>query len=187
MCDELIAGRRASGAPGEDLLGRLIAARDGDERLSDAEVRDQVLIFLLAGHDTTAIALTFALYLLARHPAAQARAHAEVEAVLGDRTPGAADVERLIYTTMVLKEAMRLYPPAWGIGRRSATGDEIGGWEIPPGADVLVSPWVTHRHPGFWEAPERFDPERFTPEREAARHRHCVLPVRRPRSRSRAG
>ena len=96
--------------------------------------------------------------------------------MLGDRTPGAADVERLTYTTMVLKEAMRLYPPAWGIGRRSATGDEIGGWEIPPGADVLVSPWVTHRHPGFWEAPERFDPERFTPEREAARHRHAYFP-----------
>jgi cytochrome P450 len=175
-CDDLIAARRANGAPGEDLLGRLIAARDGDEHLSDAEVRDQVLIFLLAGHDTTAIALTFALYLLARHPEAQARAHAEVEAVLGGRTPGATDVERLTYTTMVLKEAMRLYPPAWGIGRRHAGGDEVGGCSIPPNSDVLVSPWVTHRHPGFWEEPERFDPERFTPERESERHRHAYFP-----------
>jgi cytochrome P450 len=175
-CDELIAARRANGVPGEDLLGRLIAARDGDEHLSDAEVRDQVLIFLLAGHDTTAIALTFALYLLARHPEAQARAHAEVEAVLAGRTPTATDVERLTYTTMVLKEAMRLYPPAWGIGRRHASGDEVGGWSVPPGADVLVSPWVTHRHPGFWEEPQRFDPERFTPERESARHRHAYFP-----------
>jgi cytochrome P450 len=175
-CDELIATRRASGAPGDDLLGRLIAARDGDERLSDAEVRDQVLIFLLAGHDTTAIALTFALYLLARHPDAQARAQAEVDAELDGRTPGAADVERLAYTTMVLKEAMRLYPPAWGFGRRQTDGDEVGGWAIPPGADVLVSPWVTHRHPAFWNEAERFDPERFTPERERARHRHAYFP-----------
>ncbi len=176
VCDDLIAARRANGAAGEDLLGRLIAARDGDERLSDLEVRDQVLIFLLAGHDTTAIALTFALHLLGRHPDVQARVHAEVDEVVGERTPGAEDVERLTYTTMVLKEAMRLYPPAWGFGRRTAAGDEIGGVTLPPGANVLVSPWVTHRHPEFWEAPERFDPDRFAPEREHDRHRHAYFP-----------
>jgi cytochrome P450 len=175
-CDDMIAERRASGATGGDLLSLLIAARDGDEALDDAEIGDQVLIFLLAGHDTTAIALTFALHLLGHDRAAQERVRAEVAEVAGDRTPGAADVERLAYTTMVLKEAMRLYPPAWAVGRRVAGGDEIGGYEIPPGADMMVSPWVTHRHPEFWEAPERFDPERFTPEAEAERHRHAYFP-----------
>jgi cytochrome P450 len=175
-CNEIIAARRADGAGGDDLLSLLLAARDGAEALSDTEVRDQVLIFLLAGHDTTAIALTFALHLLGHHPDVQMRLHAEVEDALNGRTPGAEDVERLPYTAMVLKEAMRLYPPAWGIGRRCSADDEIGGRLVPGGADVLVSPWVTHRHPEFWDEPERFDPERFTPEREAGRHRHAYFP-----------
>jgi cytochrome P450 len=175
VCDELIAARRAAGAAGDDLMALLIAARDGDERLEDAEIRDQVLIFLLAGHDTTAIALTFALHLLGHHPDAQARVRAEVAAI-DDRTPGAEDVERLPYTTMVLKEAMRLYPPAWAFGRKNGAEDEVGGHRVPAGAEIVVSPWVTHRHPGIWEAPERFDPERFAPEQEAERHRHAYFP-----------
>jgi cytochrome P450 len=176
VCDELIARRRAADSQDEDLLSLLVGARDRGEQLDDAEIRDQVLIFLLAGHDTTAIALTFALYLLGRHPDAQTRVRDEVGAVLGDRTPGTEDVGGLPYTTMVLKEAMRLYPPAWGLGRRSVAGDSIDGFEIPPGSDVVVSAWVTHRHPAFWEDPERFDPERFAPEREAGRHRHAYFP-----------
>jgi cytochrome P450 len=175
-CDQIIAGRRSNGAGGEDLLSLLVAARDGDEVLTDTEVRDQVLIFLLAGHDTTAIALTFALHLLGHHRDAQARVQAEVDDVLDGRTPGAEDFARLPYTAMVLKEAMRLYPPAWGVGRRCSADDEIGGHLVPAGSDVLVSPWVTHRHPEFWDRPERFDPERFTPEREAERHRHAYFP-----------
>jgi cytochrome P450 len=176
VCDELIARRRGADSQDEDLLSLLVGARDRGEQLDDAEIRDQVLIFLLAGHDTTAIALTFALYLLGRHPDAQRRVRNEVDAVLGDQTPGAEDVDRLPYTTMVLKEAMRLYPPAWGLGRRTVAGDSIDGFEIPPGSDVVVSAWVTHRHPAFWEDPERFDPERFAPEREAERHRHAYFP-----------
>src|SRR4051812_31483162 len=109
VCDALIAARRAHPTGGEDLLSLLIAARDEGEGLDDGEIRDQILIFLLAGHDTTAIALTFALHLLGRHPDVQRRVHEEVDAVLGDRRPTAADVEALSYTTMVLKEAMRLY------------------------------------------------------------------------------
>ncbi len=175
-CDELIAARRAGSGDGQDLMSLLLAARDGEEALDDAEVREQVLIFLLAGHDTTAIALTFALQLLGRHPDAQRRVRDEVATVLGDRAPTAEDYDRLSYTTMVLKEAMRLFPPAWGTARRTATGDRVGGFDIPPEADVAVSAWVTHRHPDFWEDPERFDPERFTPEREAARHRHAYFP-----------
>jgi cytochrome P450 len=114
--------------------------------------------------------------LLGLHRDAQRRVRDEVDAVLGDRAPTAGDVEALTYTTMVLKEAMRLYPPAWGLGRRTAGGDSIDGYEIPPGSDVAVSAWVTHRHPGFWDEPERFDPERFTPESESQRHRHAYFP-----------
>jgi cytochrome P450 len=176
VCDELIAARRAHPTGGDDLLSLLIEARDNGEGLDDAEIRDQILIFMLAGHDTTAIALTFALHLLGHHPEVQRRLQWEVDDVLGDRSPTAADVEQLAYTTMVLKEAMRLYPPAPAMGRRTPTGDRIGGFEIPPGADVALVPWVTHRHPEFWPEPERFDPERFTPEREAARHRHAYFP-----------
>jgi cytochrome P450 len=175
-CDAMIAERRASGAAGDDLLSLLIAARDGGEALDDEEIRDQVLIFLLAGHDTTAIALTFALHLLGNDRDEQERVREEVAEVVGERTPGAADVERLARTTMVLKEAMRLYPPAWGFGRRTAIGDEVDGYAIPAGVDTLVSPWVTHRHPAFWEAPEAFRPDRFTPEAEAERHRHAYFP-----------
>ena len=176
MSDELIADRRASGGGGDDLLSLLVAARDGDERLDDAEIRDQILIFLLAGHDTTAVALTFGLHLLGLHRDAQRRVRDEVDAVLGDRAPTADDVESLAYTTMVLKEAMRLYPPAWGLGRRTGDGDSIDGYDIPPGSDVAVSAWVTHRHPDFWDEPARFNPERFPPERESGRHRHAYFP-----------
>ena len=176
VCDELIARRRAAPGGGEDLLSLLTDARDRGERLDDTEIRDQVLIFLLAGHDTTALALTFALHLLGRHRDAQRRLRDEVDAVLGDRTPMAEDFDALPYTTMVVKEAMRLYPPAWGLGRRTTDGDRIDGRDIPPGSDVVVSAWVTHRHPAFWEDPERFDPERFAPEHEAGRHRHAYFP-----------
>ncbi len=96
--------------------------------------------------------------------------------MLGDRAPTADDVESLAYITMVLKEAMRLYPPAWGLGRRTGGGDSIDGYDIPPGSDVAVSAWVTHRHPDFWEEPARFNPERFAPERESGRHRHAYFP-----------
>jgi cytochrome P450 len=174
VCDELIAARRAAPTGGEDLLSLLLV--QGEEPLEDAEVRDQVLIFLLAGHDTTGLALTFALHLLGSHPEAQLRVREEVDAALGDRDPTAEDVDALPYTTMVLKEAMRLYPPAYGFGRRTPTGDRIGPYDIEPGADIHVFPWVTHRHPRLWEEPERFDPERFSPERSAGRHPYAYIP-----------
>jgi cytochrome P450 len=185
VCDDIIARRRADGRAAEEagagagddlltLLSRAESAEDGS--LDAAELRDQVLIFLLAGHETTATSLAFALHLLALHPEAQGRARAEIDSVLGDRRPTAADMQALPYLTMVLKEAMRLYPAAPVIGRRSVAATEIGGHRIPAGADVLVSPWVTHRHPVYWPDPERFDPERFTPEGEAARPRYAWFP-----------
>ncbi|MFF3216748.1 cytochrome P450 [Streptomyces sp. NPDC002886] len=179
VCDGIIAERRSdSGAgAGEDLLSLLAAAGSDDDGEFDAtELREQVLIFLLAGHETTATSLAFSLHLLARHPEFQDRARAELAAVLGDRTPGAADLDRLPYLTQVLKEAMRLYPAAPALGRRAVAAAEVDGHTLPAGADVIVAPWVIHRHPEYWPDPERFDPDRFTPEAEAARPRYAWLP-----------
>jgi cytochrome P450 len=178
VVDQIIDRRRAAGASGDDLVGRLLEARDPEtgDRLDDTEVREQALLFVLAGHETTATALTFALNLLGHHPDAQRRVRDEAHAVLGDRAPTAADVAALAYTTGVVKEAMRLYPPVYGIARRTGAPVDVGGHLLPAGSVLLVSPWVTHRHPRHWEHPDRFDPDRFTPEREAGRHRYAYLP-----------
>ncbi|MGW8782014.1 cytochrome P450 [Streptomyces sp. NPDC055796] len=176
-CDAIIAARRSGGtAAGEDLLSLLAAATSTDGEFDAAELRDQVLIFLLAGHETTATSLAFSLHLLARHPEQQARARAEVSRVLGDRTPEAADLYRLPYLTQVLKEAMRLYPAAPVIGRSAVAATEVGGLTIPAGADVILAPWVTHRHPRYWPDPDRFDPDRFTAQAEAGRPRYAWFP-----------
>ncbi|MFJ4777354.1 cytochrome P450 [Streptomyces sp. NPDC088762] len=186
VCDKIIGERRTgagdgagtgSDGPGEDLLTLLAAAKSSDDGEFDAsELRDQVLIFLLAGHETTATSLSFALHLLARHPEEQSRAREEIARVLGDRTPQAADLDRLPYLTQVLKEAMRLYPAAPVIGRKAVAATEIGGHAVPAGADVILAPWVTHRHPRYWPDPDRFDPERFAPEAEAGRPRYAWFP-----------
>ncbi|MDX3536980.1 cytochrome P450 [Streptomyces sp. MB09-01] len=170
-------GTGGRGRAGEDLLTLLAAARSSDDGEFDAsELRDQVLIFLLAGHETTATSLCFALHLLARHPEEQDRAREEISRVLDGRTPEAADMDRLPYLTRVLKEAMRLYPAAPVIGRKAVAATRIGEHTVPAGADVILAPWVTHRHPEHWPDPDRFDPERFTPEAEAARPRYAWFP-----------
>ncbi|MFE7558713.1 cytochrome P450 [Kitasatospora sp. NPDC057500] len=174
----------ASGADGpagtggtEDLLELLTRARGEDgERLDPDELRDQVLIFLLAGHETTATSLAFALFLLAKHPEQRRLAREEADAVLAGREPVAADLEALPYLTRVLKEAMRLYPAASQMGRRSVEESVVDGHVIPAGAQVILAPWVTHRHPDHWEEPDRFDPDRFLPEREKGRHRYAWYP-----------
>ncbi|MCX4696380.1 cytochrome P450 [Streptomyces sp. NBC_01408] len=184
VCDRIIAERRGAAGPdgtrdgaGEDLLTLLAAARSSDDGGFDAaELRDQVLIFLLAGHETTATSLAFSLHLLARHPEQQDRAREEISRVLGDRTPEAADLDRLPYLTQVLKEAMRLYPAAPVIGRRAVAATRVGEHTIPAGADVILAPWVTHRHERYWPDPDRFDPDRFTPEAEAQRPRYAWFP-----------
>lgn len=178
LVDEFVAVRRASPSAGEDLVNLLIRAQDPEDPqgLTDDEVRDQALIFLMAGHETTATSLTFALHLLGHHPEAQSRAQEEIDAVLGDREPTLADFKDLTYTTMAVKEAMRLYPAAHNIPRSATADDVISGYQIPAGSAVVVSPWVTHRHPRFWDNPQAFDPERFSPEREASRHRYAYFP-----------
>lgn len=179
VCDRIIAARRSNGseAADADLLSLLSRARNEEDGSLDAtELRDQVLVFLLAGHETTATSLAFALHLLARHPEVRARAREEVDALPSGEPYTAATMDRLPYLTRVLKETMRLYPAAPLMGRRAVAETEIDGHVIPAGADVLISPWVTHRHPAHWTDPDRFDPDRFTPDQETARHRYAWLP-----------
>lgn len=162
-----------------DLLDRLIAARDGETgvRLSNDEVRDETVIIFLAGHETTALALTYTWYLLSQHPEVEAKLHEELQRVLGGRKPDYADLANLPYTKMVIEESMRLYPPAPGISARAVLeDDEISGVKVPKGANIMISPWVIHRHRLLWERPDVFDPERFSPERSQGRHRFAYLP-----------
>ena len=171
LCDDVIAQRRASASDGDDLASLLVAARDGDDQLSDDEVREQILIFMLAGHETTSMSLTFALHLLGRHPDIQQRVRDEVEHVLGDHPPTASQlISDLPYTTAVLKEAMRLYPAAPITGRRSLEDTTIGGYDIPAGSDVILSVWSIHHRADIWPDPERFDPERFLGDPDIGRY-----------------
>jgi cytochrome P450 len=169
---------RRSGDRG-DLLSMLMLAQDeeGDGgRMTDLQLRDEALTLFLAGYETTANALTWTWYLLSRHPEAEAALHAELDAVLDGRTPTPEDLPRLTVTRQVLAESMRLFPPAWVIGRQPLEAFEVGGYRIPAGAIVMMSPWVIQRDPRFWPDPLRFDPGRWTPEAEAARHRFAYFP-----------
>ena len=168
----------AEAAERADLLSMLMSARDEDtgEAMTDEQLRVEVTTFLLAGQETTSLALTWIWYLLPQHPAAQRRLEDEIDAALGDRPPEFADLVSLPYTRMVIDEAMRLYPPAWGFSREALGDDEVGGFRVPRGWLVFVIPYVLHRLPAFWENPEAFDPERFTPERIAERPKFIYLP-----------
>ncbi len=168
----VIAEHRASGRDRGDLLSMLIAAQDepnadgqaGDGRMTDLQLRDEAMTIFLAGHETTANALTWSWYLLSRHPDAEARLHAELSTALGGRAPTAADLPRLPYTRMVLAESMRLYPPAWVIGRRNVEPYTVRGETLPARTVVLLSPFVVHRDPRWWPEPEAFRPERWAAE-----------------------
>jgi cytochrome P450 len=161
----LIAERRASGEDRGDLLSMLLLAHDteGDGAgMTDLQLRDEAMTILLAGHETTANALSWALHLVATHPAVATRLHAEVDA-LGAAPSGADDVARLPYTRAVLAETLRLYPPAWILGRRALEAYEVGGHRLPARSIVLMSQWVVHRDPRWWPEAERFDPDRWLP------------------------
>ncbi len=175
---EMIEARRSAGVSGDDLLGMLMDARDADTgaAMSDAQLRDEVMTIFLAGHETTANALTWTLYLLSKYPGVARRVRAEVDAVLGGGRARAEHARDLVYTKQVLEEAMRLYPPAWMIARSPEEDDVVGGYHIPRHSLVFLCPWVTHRHPDHWEDPEGFDPDRFSPERSADRHRFAYFP-----------
>ncbi len=175
----MIEERRRTGVDRGDLLSMLLLATDveGDGGgMSDLQLRDETMTIFLAGHETTANALAWTWYALARNPDAERELHRELDEVLGGRTPTPADYPRLPYTEMVLAESMRLFPPAWGIGRYTTSDVTIGQWDVPEGALVVVSQWVTHRDPRFWPDPERFEPLRFTPEAKAARPKMAYFP-----------
>ena len=159
----IIAEHRSGKGANTDLLGMLLDVRDedGGPGLSDAELRNETITFLLAGHETTANALAWIFYLLSQNPDAERQLRAEVSAVLGERPPTVADFPQLKFTTMVIQEAMRLYPPIWAIERRAIAEDAIGGFLVPAGSSIVISPYVLHRNENFWPRAERFEPERF--------------------------
>ena len=181
--DETIYGmineRRRNGADAGDLLSMLLLAQDeeGDGgRMTDQQVRDEALTLFLAGHETTANALTFTWYLLARHPEFEAKFHAELDEVLAGRPPAFADFPRLRYTEMILAESMRLYPPAWAVGRLSIADHELNGYHIPSGSLILLSMYVAHRDPRFWPDAEQFRPERWLPENKEKMTPYAYFP-----------
>ncbi len=160
---DTVAQRRASGSGSEDLLDRFLNARDEDgSQMTDKQLRDEMVTLLLAGHETTAAALTFCFYLLALHPEADARLAAELDEVLAGRPPTVADIRDLRFTEWVVKETMRLYPPVPSVGREALADCEIGGYHIPKGAQIAVMPWMTHRDKRwFGEDADKFRPERW--------------------------
>ncbi|CAN5138566.1 cytochrome P450 [soil metagenome] len=178
----IIEERRRVRGGGDDLLALLMDARDEEtgEAMGDKQLRDEVITLFIAGHETTANALAWTFYLLARNPEAEHRLQTELASALGTngstRPPAVADLPQLPYTRMVVEETMRLYPPAWITNRQAHADDEILGYHIPAGAFVMISPYVLHRHPAYWKLPEKFDPERFSPEHPEDRPRYAYFP-----------
>ena len=171
----MIARRRAHGEGRDDLLGLLLAAVDRGD-LTAREIRDEIATIFTAGHETTAVTLSWLFYLLDRRSAVEARLLAEIDAVLEGRAATAADIERLPYARMVIDEAMRLYPPAHSMTRFALAPDKLGDVVIPARSVVVVSPWLIHRNPTLWPDPDRFDPERFSPARSEGRARYSYIP-----------
>jgi len=175
----IINERRERHEDQADLLAHLLRAVDdgGDRGMTSTQLRNETLTLLLSGHETTASALAWTLFLLSTHPEIERRLRSEVAAVIGDaREPSLEDISHLEYTGMVLNEALRLYPPIWVLERRAIAGDVIGGYHIPAGSTVVVSPFILHRHEAFWPDPGSFDPERFAAPQAAGRPAHAYLP-----------
>ena len=175
----MIAEHRASGRDHGDLLSMLIAAQDDLDhgaRMTDQQLRDEAITIFLAGHETTAIALTWTWYLLAQHTEVEQRLHAELDQVLGNRLPTFEDWPRLRYTEMVLAESMRRYPPVWILGRRAIADYEVDGYQIPQRSIILTSQYVVNHDPRWYPDPFHFDPERWTPEVRAARPKFSYFP-----------
>jgi cytochrome P450 len=174
---ECIARRRTNAQPRADLLAMLMAARDRKlgEAMPDKQLLDEVITLIVAGHETTASALNWMWYLLSQHPDVEQQLHREIDALPAD--PATMDeISSLAYTRRVIEETLRLYPPGWLLTRRAIESDTIGGYAIAPNTDVFISPYLVHRHPEFWDDPERFEPARFEESRSAQRNRFCYLP-----------
>jgi cytochrome P450 len=180
--DEIIYGiigrRRASGEERGDLLSMLLHARDEDDGrgMTDQQLRDEVMTLFLAGYETTALALSWTWYLLAQYPEVEARLLAELQEVLAGRLPTADDLPRLRYTEWVVLESMRLYPPAYMIGREALTDCVLGGYQVPAGWTIWMSQWVMHCHPRYWERPDEFYPDRWANDLEDRLPRYVYFP-----------
>jgi len=174
----IIKERRDQPADRGDLLSLLLAACDEETSagMDDQQLRDEVLTLIFAGHETTAVALSWIWYVLSTHPAVLNRLHTELDNVLGGRVPTIPDLPSLPFGLMVVEETMRLYPPAWMFSRTTLTEDKLGDYLLPKGGVVLMSPYTLHRHPAFWNRPEVFEPERFTPEQAKGRPRYAYFP-----------
>jgi cytochrome P450 len=172
---EMIADRRSAGATGDDLLSLLLRAREDGAGMTDEQVRDEALTLFLAGHETTAIALTWTWWLLSRNPDVEARLHAELDAVLSEREPSVGDLPNLAYTQAVISESIRLRPPAWAIGRTAIAGHRANDYAIDQGSIVVVSPWLLHHDPRWWPEPEAFRPERWLAD-DPERPRYAFIP-----------
>lgn len=171
---DIIKERRAGGEPKGDLLDMLLAV--ADDGVSDEQLRDELITLAVAGHETTANALSWTFYLLSKHPDVARRVREEADAVIGDRPPTLADVAKLEYTERVVEESMRLYPPVWGFERQAVGEDQIGTERVRPGTSVMIVPYAMHRDFRYWSNPEGFDPDRFLPEAKKARPRFAYLP-----------
>jgi cytochrome P450 len=175
----MIRERRQAGVDRGDLLSMLLLAQDeeGDGTgMTDLQLRDEIMTLLLAGHETTANALTWTWYLLSQNPQAEALFHAEIDSALGGRLPGFDDLPRLAYAERVLSESMRLYPPAWGLGRRVIKEYRVGDYVVPKDWYVGLSQWLVHHDPRWYPEPLKFEPERWTPEAKAARPKFAYFP-----------
>jgi cytochrome P450 len=174
----IVEKKRAAGETGRSFLSMLMSARDAETgaAMSDRQLHEEILGMLQQGHDTVGESLAWTWYLLSLHPEIERKVYLEVAQVLGDRVPTVADLSRLPYATMVLQESLRLYPPVWVIPRDAIHDDQIGGYRVPAGSTILLSPYLTHRHPDFWENTEAFDPDRFLPARANERPRHAYFP-----------
>lgn len=173
-----IIDERRKQPPGDDLLSMLMTVKDEEtgQMMTRENLRDEVLITFFAGHETTATLLTWTWYLLSRHPHVEEKLHAELGAVLNGRTPGVADIPNLVYTRMIVDEVLRLYSPVAIMARDPLEDDSIDGYQVPAGSLVTITPFLTHRHPEFWDNPEGFMPERFAPEMESKRPRYAYYP-----------
>ena len=177
IIQKIIAERRQTNEDKGDLLSMLLLAQDEDgSPMTDKQLRDEVVTLFSAGHETTSNTLTWTWYLLSQHPQAEAKLHEELDRVLAGRSPELADLPHLTYTLMVIKEAMRLYPPAWLIGRMALEDVDIGDYRIPKGSRIFISPYAIHRMPTYFPKPDRFEPERWLPEKEAALPKYAYIP-----------
>jgi cytochrome P450 len=177
LVERIIEDRQRDPGQAHDLLAMLLEARDEQGGgMSPVELRDEVITLLVAGYETTANCLAWTWYLLSQNPDPRERLHEELARVLGGRVPSISDLQELPYNRMVLDESLRLFPPAWIVGRRALGEDRLGEHVIPAGSVIALSPYTMHRHPGYWNRPDEFDPDRFTPERSSDRKPFAYFP-----------